>query len=333
MPVINQVAAADTYPATKAVIQNVYRPKGGWFSVGSFPAFVQLQYALPGTRSGLGNNEWKDEELVGAGAFGFIPADAIGIRFRNANAGSNAVITASLSQGPEPALAIVALGNVTTSGRAPTQTILAVAGSGTYVPPAQAVAILVELIGGGGAGGGNQLTGAAQAAAGGGGSGGNYASSLIASPAAAGYAYTVGAGGVGVAGANGGAGGDTSFGAGPLILAKGGAGGSLGGASGAPVVSSNAAPPQTGDVGSVIVRGGPGGIGFALGIGTQNQVSGQGGDSARGGSGGAQQRVTGPGVAGSAPGGGGSGSAVQASSAASTGGGGGSGQIVITEFY
>lgn len=107
MPVLNQVAAADSYPATKAKLLDVWNTRGGWFSVGTNPAFVQLQYA---GKQGLGDAHFTDEILLGIGAFAFIPSNCVGVQFRNAVAGSPSIITAQLAQGDEPPLAISALG-------------------------------------------------------------------------------------------------------------------------------------------------------------------------------------------------------------------------------
>lgn len=336
MPGINQATVGDGYTA-KATIQDVFTATGGWFSVSSQPVVLQLQWGPNASGS-----RWSDEQTLGTGAFGTIPAGCTGIRFRNLVAGSAATVTAYIGSGgpppdprgnvwPEPALAISALGSVTTSGKAPTRTIITTAGAGTYNTPSNCVAILVECIGGGGGGGGTPVTAANVSAAGGGGGGGGYASTIIAAPAAS-YPVTVGAGGTGVNGGTGNAGGNTSFGAGPLVSANGGGGGA-GNSIVPPGFVGGAGPGGLGTVGTIIAAGGDGDVGFVLQL---TQVyGGRGGAGANGlGAGGYPSvNLTGAGNGGSAPGGGGGGASAGGSQAAQTGGNGGAGQIVVTEFY
>lgn len=117
MPGINQATVGDGY-TPQATVQDVFTATGGWFSVSSQPAVIQLQWGPNASGS-----RWSDEQTLGAGAFGTIPAGCTGIRFRNLVAGSAATVTAYIGSGgpapdptgnvwPEPALAISALGNV-----------------------------------------------------------------------------------------------------------------------------------------------------------------------------------------------------------------------------
>lgn len=103
------------------------------------------------------------------------------------------------------------------------------AGSYTYTPTAGMIYCIVEVSGAGGAGGGVPSTGLAQIALSTGGAGGTYCKSLYsAATIGSSQSLVVGAGGVGVSNANGGAGGNSTFGS--LITAGGGGGGDVGGA-------------------------------------------------------------------------------------------------------
>lgn len=136
------------------------------------------------------------------------------------------------------------------------------AASGTYTKTIGVNKIRVRLVGGGGAGGGTSATSASQCAAGGGGSAGAYAEAVIDVSATATIAITIGAGGTGVSGAAGNAGGTTSVGA--FVTAPGGPGGlgnsatstfpQLGSAGG----STSAPPTGANVVGTAGDAGGPG---------------------------------------------------------------------------
>jgi hypothetical protein len=114
VPGINQATCGDGYTAA-ATISDVWNPGGGWFSVSTHAVLVSMQYPIQ-VGSGYGQSEWTDEQLLGDGAFGLLPPGATGIRFRNAVAGQNAVVTAAIAQGNEPALAISATGTLTVVG-------------------------------------------------------------------------------------------------------------------------------------------------------------------------------------------------------------------------
>lgn len=333
MPVLNQVLAPDTYNSKNAILSNCWGARGGWFSVTGAGAFVQLQFSrLNSTYQG--EEDWTQEIQVGAGAFATLPVNCIGVQFRNSVAGTPATITAQIAVGDEPPLAISALGSISTSGRAPTRTLLGTPGTGTYTPPTAAVAILIELWGGGGGGGGAPATNAGSGGAGQGGAAGAYASSIIPAPAVS-YPFTVGAGGVGVAGNNGTAGQTTSFGTGPIVQAGGGA---FGNQSSAAAGGWNIGPsaPTGGTIGQIQLTGQGGGPAGLMGAITQ-PFPGVGGNSPNGGLGGqpaVSNNGSNPGNNGTVPGGGGSGAANGPSQAtAQPGGSGGTGLIIITEFY
>lgn len=113
MPVLNSQVVADKYPdqtgsAKGAILANVYNGRGGWFSVTGATAFVRLQYGKQG------EDHWVEEIFLGAGAFVVLPANCIGLQFRNGVAGVNATVTAQIAQGDEPALAISTIGQTNT---------------------------------------------------------------------------------------------------------------------------------------------------------------------------------------------------------------------------
>lgn len=93
--------------------------------------------------------------------------------------------------------------------------------SGTYTPSAGTKSVVAEIQGGGGAGGGSLGSVPTQASAGTGGNAGAYILHRFTTPPS-GITVTIGAGGMGVPGANGNPGGNTSFGS---MTAPGGAGG------------------------------------------------------------------------------------------------------------
>ena len=97
--------------------------------------------------------------------------------------------------------------------------------SGVWNKPAQARAVEVFVIGGGGGGGGCSATGSGEQAAGGGGGGGAGARTFYAASAlAASETITVGAAGSATAGADGGAGGESSFATGKGYVSTAGGG-------------------------------------------------------------------------------------------------------------
>lgn len=111
MPVLNQVTVLDKYdPSTS--IQDVFPVPngGGWYylSQSGNSVVVELQY---GTHE-VGTGNWSDEQTLGSGAYGTIPPNASGIRFRNAVAGKPCVVTAVLVPVDQPVLGVANLGTV-----------------------------------------------------------------------------------------------------------------------------------------------------------------------------------------------------------------------------
>ena len=200
--------------------------------------------------------------------------------------------------------------------------------SGTYTPTAGTSKIIVEAVGGGGAGGGAAISGAGNACVGIAGNAGAYGRGLYTSGFSS-VAMTIGAGGFGNAGAAGGNGGTTSFGA--LLSCPGGPGGGTG------LVQSGSASggngTSSGNPSGANIIGGEGGIG-AVSFGfTTGQVAygGQGGASYFG-AGGKGQQANLNGLGTITPGAGGGGTIGVQNTGALTGGGGGAGYIIVHEF-
>jgi hypothetical protein len=300
---------------------------GGRFNVNSsFGAVLcQVQYG------GQGAVEWaeNEEQLLNPGAYGTIPEDACGIRFRSAVAGTPGKVSASIGTDPtRPALSIDALGSVLlVSPVTVTQQIFAGV-NGTYTPPVGLKAVLFECIGGGGGGGGAAATGVGQASAGAGGGGGGYSSTLIQAadlPTSLAIAFTA----IGAGGGPGGAGtvgSRSSVGNIPFpCVAFGGAGGGAGPASAAGRSGTPGAGGNSGlGLGDITEDGSPGDWGWVV---AALPGAGIGGAAARGGGGGSNAG------AGGQYGGGGSGGGAGASSAGQAGGNGAPGLVVATEFY
>jgi len=120
------------------------------------------------------------------------------------------------------------LGNV--AFRSSAMRVFTTPGSSVYIPTANTLYCIVEVVGAGGGGGGASVV-AADAAGGAGGGCGGYAKGILTVAQATGQTITIGGGGAGGSsvGGNGGTGGDTSFG----ILLIGGGGGGGNGATGA----------------------------------------------------------------------------------------------------
>lgn len=197
----------------------------------------------------------------------------------------------------------------------------------TYTPTTGTTEALIRIWGGGGGGGGCS---AVAGCAGGGGGAGGYAEYHLTGVTGT-YAYTIGAAGTGVSGANGNAGGNSTFvNGGTTVTAFGGAGGAfvggtaaikfmLGGAGG--VISTN---------GNVNGAGVPGTNGMTSTVNTV-VMSGAGGSTSLGG-GGLERSTTGVGNAAIANTGSGGGGAAATAGTANAGGSGAAGMIIITEF-
>lgn len=119
MPSFNDVPTTDAYPAGPGpglpVIQDILPlPNGGGrFNVGTAGGgvLVEVQYGVAGAV------EWaeNEEQLLNPGAYGTIPPDACGIRFRSAVPGVPGRVSASIGTDPtRPALSIDALGAIST---------------------------------------------------------------------------------------------------------------------------------------------------------------------------------------------------------------------------
>lgn len=132
------------------------------------------------------------------------------------------------------------------------------------------------VVGGGGGGGGTELTSSTEVAAGAGGGGGGAAEVLVdVASLAASETVTVGAGGLGSAGAAGSNGGTSSFGA--HASAGGGDGGALGLSTGATFDATAVTAGGQGTVGTVLYQGGDGEPGVARGPNPPNFALGGGG--------------------------------------------------------
>jgi hypothetical protein len=223
-----------------------------------------------------------------------------------------------------------AAGNIKSGapGRLLKVTFLTVAGAGVFLTGPITTAIYAELVGGSGAGGG-AVAAAANAAIGGGGQAGSYAAKLMVVTPATNYNYVVGAGGAGVAGAQGNTGVTTSFATGTAIEIDAFAG------KGGPTLASGVA---LGFVDGGWQPGGGGGafdvnlIGEGGGIGTRLSgtvaASGRGGNSTYG-AGGRGLIAAGAGLAGDLGGGGG---ALSFSASSFAGGAGSAGMIILREY-
>ncbi|KXV00290.1 hypothetical protein AD929_11710 [Gluconobacter potus] len=216
-------------------------------------------------------------------------------------------------------------------------------GSGTFTLSTATRLARFTVLGAGSAGGGVASTSGNGAAAGSAGAaGGEIIAEILASAFnGAAIPYVVGAGGVGVVGANGGDGGTTSIGSssGPYLVCQGATGAPMGGSI-SPGASAQSGQGIGGSytvtnwsAGTVVVsrKGTNGPNGFVLSNGTASGTPVSGiGASSRYGAGGSNTN-NGNGSSASGPGAGGSGAASQNGSSYA-GGNGGSGWIMVEEF-
>lgn len=125
---LDNVAVGDDYTAA-ATLEDVYASTGGYFAVYNADCFVELQYGRHG-------QEWWTNEVRAPIGNGVLAPGTIGVRFRNAVAGSTATVSAALSAEAEPPLAIVAGGNSqspTLAGASSIPIAVSAAGSTTLV--------------------------------------------------------------------------------------------------------------------------------------------------------------------------------------------------------
>ncbi len=260
-----------------------------------------------------------------------------------ATAGTNTTqiaTTAFVANSFAPLASPTFTGTATVANLAATGTITGVNGrllniqtftsSGSYTPTSGANRALVCGVGGGGAGGGAPATGAAQASIGGGGSAGAFGCIYVASGLAS-QTVAIGAAGTGVSGANGGSGGQTSFGA--LMTLPGGPGGGTAGPTAGPAVAfSTAQSSAPGGTGSYVYssKGAYANLGV---IATATSfASGTGANSSYGAGGPNQAGSTSAGAGASGYGAGGGGAGALASQSAQTGGAGTAGIVVVYEY-
>lgn len=218
-------------------------------------------------------------------------------------------------------------------------------GNNTHTPTAGTKAISVECWGGGGAGGGaaSSTAGTNNSVGGGGGAGAYSSAFLTGTLPSAGTTYdaNVGAGGTAATAGNnaGGTGNDTVFrettGATNKCLAKGGVGGSGGGVSAITLGlrgAGGAGGAAASGVGDIKYDGGAGtaGVVFSV-VAATGMISGEGGDTAFGGIGGASLNTSGASSNASGAGGGSAGSCDAATTNRSSGTG-SNGLIRIWEF-
>lgn len=198
--------------------------------------------------------------------------------------------------------------------------------SGTYNPSTFARNVRVQVQGAGGAGGGTAANSSGSVTVASGGNGGDYA---VGWRPAVTTAITVGAGGTGVSGTNGNAGGNSSFDS--EISAYGGSGGLTGTSNATSVATSNY---TYGTITQTVDFYRPGDIG-QIGVGTANAIAGgAGGNSLFGGGAAWPSSGTVSHAGGNATGlgGGGSGAAATGTTAAQAGGNGGNGVVIIDEY-
>lgn len=138
MKILDSVSCGDDYTAA-ATIEDVYASPGGYFAVYNADCFVELQYGRHG-------QEWWTLEVRAPVGNGVLAPGTIGVRFRNAVAGSVATVSAALAAEAEPPLAIVAGGNSsspTVAGASSVPIVAAGPGTTTLVAAVAAKAVKV----------------------------------------------------------------------------------------------------------------------------------------------------------------------------------------------
>ena len=108
MQQIKSVNCGNNYTPA-ATLSEIIASSGGYFAVSGNDALVELQYGPQGT------TQWTGEAQVPVGN-GVLDPGTTGVRFRNATAGSVAVVTAALYEEAEPRLVITSPGTVSVSG-------------------------------------------------------------------------------------------------------------------------------------------------------------------------------------------------------------------------
>lgn len=207
--------------------------------------------------------------------------------------------------------------------------------SGTWNKPTGCKQIAVTVVSGGGAGGGAEATGAGEHSVGSGGGGGGCSTKTIDVSSVSSVAIAVGEGGIASAGAAGGDGGTSSFGA--YVSVPGGTGGDVMFAATGSGVTLNVGLGGEGTGGDVNLKGSDGNGSFRD-PSTHNHA-GNGGASAGIAGGGGRGILTGVGAgsadghAGGSYGGGGGGAANSQSQAAKSGGPGAGGIVMVKEYY
>lgn len=221
--------------------------------------------------------------------------------------------------------------NAVVPGTTPTQIVYRANDTLAAATVTGAKALRVRCLGGSAAGCGAAATGVGEASSGGGGGSGGYSESIldmasITFP----VTITVGAGGTGVAGAAGNAGGDTSFGT--YVIAKGAvatSGPMATGATNAWATGGDGGS-TTGAVGQIQSRGSDGQPGIRAGTVARG---GSGAQSPLGGSQRAANTTSSAGLAGNPYGGAGSGANNGASAATKAGGNGDPGVCIVEPIY
>ncbi|WP_456489621.1 phage tail protein [Marinobacter nauticus] len=233
-------------------------------------------------------------------------------------------------------LSTIAWQEISTSvGTSANQTTQIFTSSGTWNKPTGCKKVTVTVVSGGGAGGGAEVTGSGEHSVGSGGGGGGCSIKTIDVSSVSSVPVSVGEGGIASAGAAGGDGGASSFGA--FVSVPGGTGGDIMFAATGSGVTLNVGLGGEGTGGDLNLKGSDGSGGFRD-PSTHNHA-GNGGASAGISGGGGRGILTGVGAgsadghAGGNYGGGGGGAANSQSQTAKSGGPGAGGIVIVKEYY